>query len=163
MITFGGRHLLISFFVLAIAVFSPTPITLAQQESGDIEKMMSSDQFKAAGLSKLSPEELQKLNEWLHGYRETTVKTTEVQATKEGRRKFDVVVSRIVGPFYGLTGSNIIRLEDGSAWKQATKADRTRGPGLDHLGVAIFSAGVFGYKMRIQGTPDFYVNQVREH
>lgn len=163
MSTFGRRHPLIWFFVLAIGLFSTGPLSLAQQESGDIEKMMSADEFKAAGLDKLSPEELQKLNEWLHGYRESTVKVAEVQATKEGRRKFDVIVSRIVGPFYGLTGNNIIRLEDGTAWKQATKSDRTKGPGLDHLGVAVFNAGLFGYKMRIQGTPDFYVNQVREH
>jgi hypothetical protein len=46
-------------------------------------------------------------------------------------------------------------------WKQANKDDRYKGPGLDHLGVAVFNAGLFGYKMRIQGTQEFYVDQVR--
>ncbi|MDP9254778.1 MAG: hypothetical protein M3O66_07570, partial [Verrucomicrobiota bacterium] len=65
------------------------------------------------------------------------------------------------GPFYGLKGNTIIKLEDGTMWKQATKSDRYKGPGLDHLGVAVFNAGLFGYKMRIQGTQEFYVDQVK--
>ena len=155
------------FTLLSILLFfSAAAVVRAQEESGDIQKMMSPDEFKAAGLDKLSTEELQKLNDWLHGYRQEAVqaaeKTAEVKATKEGRRKFDVIVSRVVGPFYGLKGNTIIRLEDGTAWKQATKSDRVKGPGLDHLGVAVYNAGLFGYKMRIQGTKDFYVNQVRE-
>jgi hypothetical protein len=133
----------------------------AEEEPADIQKIMSPEEFKEAGLEKLSADELQKLNEWLRGYRETTVKTAEAKATKEGRRKIDVLVSRVVGPFYGLTGSTIIKLEDGTVWKQANKSDRIKGPGLDSLGVAVYNAGLFGYKMRIQGTPDFYVDQVR--
>lgn len=136
-------------------------VVLAQEESGDIQKMMSPGEFKGAGLDKLSPEELEHLNAWLKGYRETTVQAVEKKATKEGRRKIDVLVSRIVGPFYGLTGNTIITLEDGTKWKQANKGDRIKGPGQDHLGCAVFNAGLFGYKMRIQGTQDFYVDQVR--
>jgi hypothetical protein len=142
-------------------IFLTAGTARAQEESEDIQKMMSPGEFKAAGLEKLSPEELERLNAWLKGYRETTVKATETKASKEGRRKIDVLVSRIVGPFYGLTGSTIITLEDGTKWKQANKNDRNRGPGLDHLGCAVFNAGLFGYKMRIQGTQDFYVDQVR--
>jgi hypothetical protein len=154
------HHFICCFLSLSI-VFAAVGIAVAEEESADIQKMMSSDEFKAAGLEKLSPEELQKLNEWLRGYRETTVKAAETKATKEGRRKIDVLVSRVVGPFYGLTGNTIIKLEDGTAWKQATKSDRIKGPGLENLGVAVYNAGLFGYKMRIQGTPDFYVDQVR--
>ena len=73
--------------------------TLAEEEPEDIQKMMSPSEFKAAGLEKLSPEELDRLNAWLKGYRETTVQAAEKKATKEGRRKIDVLVSRIVGSF----------------------------------------------------------------
>ncbi len=155
------RRLGACFILLSVSLFSTAAMTRAEEESGDIQKMMSPEQFKAAGLNKLSSEELQKLNDWLHGYRETTVKAAEVKATKEGRRKINVLVSRVEGPFYGLTGSSIITLEDGTVWKQANKDDRYKGPGLDHLGVAVFNAGLFGYKMRIQGTQEFYVDQVR--
>jgi hypothetical protein len=147
--------------VCLAAIFLTAGAVFAQQESDDIQKMMSPGEFKAAGLDKLSSEELEHLNAWLKGYRETTVQAAEKKATKEGRRKIDVLVSRIVGPFYGLTGSTIITLEDGTKWKQANKNDRYKGPGLDNLGVAVFNAGLFGYKMRIQGTQEFYVDQVR--
>ena len=162
MSTPSRHHPLVWFLAISLALFSAIGIAVAQEESGDIQKMMSPEEFKAAGLDKLSSEELQKLNEWLHGYRETTVKAVETTATKEGRRKIDVIVSRVVGPFYGLKGNTIITLEDGTMWKQATKSDRIKGPGLDHLGVAVYNAGLFGYKMRIQGTRDFYVDQVRK-
>jgi len=142
--------------------FSAVAVVRAQEESGDIQKIMSPEEFKAAGLNKLSAEELQKLNEWLHGFRQETVQATEKKAAKQGRLKIDVIVSRVVGPFYGLTGATIIRLEDGSVWKQATRSDHIVGSGQDHLGVAVYNAGLFGYKMRIQGTRDFYVNEVRE-
>ena len=155
-------HRFVCSLCLPVAVFFLTTGTAwTQEQSDDIQKMMSPGEFKAAGLEKLSPEELERLNAWLKGYRETTVKAAETKATKEGRRKIDVIVSRIVGPFYGLTGNTIITLEDGTKWKQANKNDRNRGPGLDHLGCAVFNAGLFGYKMRIQGTQDFYVDQVR--
>ena len=150
------------FFLSALVLFSAVAVVRAQEESGDIQKMMSPEEFKAAGLNKLSQEELQKLNEWLHGFRQETVQATEKKAAKEGRRKIDVIVSRVVGPFYGLTGATIIRLEDGSVWKQATRSDHIMGSGQENLGVAVYNAGMFGYKMRIQGTRDFYVNEVKQ-
>jgi hypothetical protein len=42
--------------------------------TGSIQEMMSPEEFKAAGLNKLSSEELEKLNAWLQGYREATEK-----------------------------------------------------------------------------------------
>jgi hypothetical protein len=154
------RYVLCLF--MSLGLFLVGGLTWAQEEPGDIQKMMSPGEFKAAGLGKLSPEELQHLNAWLKGYRETTVKAAETKATKEGRRKIDVIVSRVVGRFDGLTGNTIITLEDGSRWKQANKSDRIKGPGLENLGCAVYNAGLFGYKMRIQGTQDFYVDQVRD-
>ena len=155
------RRFVPCFCICLVAVFFGAGVACAQEEATDIQKMMSLGEFKGAGLDKLSPEELERLNAWLKGYRETSVKAAETKATKEGRRKIDVIVSRVVGPFYGLTGNTIITLEDGSKWKQANKNDRNKGPGLENLGCAVFNAGLFGYKMRIQGTADFYVDQVR--
>src|SRR3989441_8113092 len=51
--------------------------------SGSIKEMMSPEEFKAAGLDKLSSEELEKLNAWLQGYRETTEKVTEKKTEKK--------------------------------------------------------------------------------
>lgn len=132
--------------------------------SGDIQEIMTPAEFKAAGLSKLSPDELAKLNAWLQGYRQVTEQAAEKKATARAAKvehtKMDVLVSRVDGAFNGLTGRTIIRLEDGTVWKQANADDRYRSKVTDHPGAAVIH-GVFGYKMRIEGTQDFYVDPVR--
>src|SRR3954452_22933009 len=139
--------------------------TAAQPEvSGSIREMMSADEFKAAGLNKLSADELQKLDAWLQGYRQVTEQTAEKKATTkaaaESHAKLDLLVSRVDGTFNGLTGRTVIRFEDGTVWKQATAHDRYRSKNPDHPASAVIH-GVFGYKMRIEGTQEFYVDPVR--
>ena len=129
--------------------------------SGSIKEMMSPEEFKAAGLNKLSPDELQKLDAWLQGYRQITEQKAEKKATARAEKtKMDVIVSRVDGAFYGLTGRTIIRLEDGTVWKQANADDRYRSKNSDHPAAAVIH-GVFGYKMQIEGTQPFYVDPVR--
>jgi hypothetical protein len=129
--------------------------------AGSIKEMMSPEEFKAAGLNKLSADELQKLDAWLQGYRQTTEQAAEKKATaRASRTKMDLIVSRVDGQFNGLTGRTIIRLEDGTVWKQANAEDRYRAKVTDHPAAAVMH-GVFGYKMRIEGTQEFYVDPVR--
>jgi hypothetical protein len=129
--------------------------------SGSIKEMMSPEEFKAAGLNKLSADEIQKLDAWLQGYRQVTEQAAEKKATaRASRTKMDLIVSRVDGTFNGLTGRTIIRLEDGTVWKQANADDRHRARVTDHPAAAVIH-GVFGYKMRIEGTQEFYVDPVR--
>ena len=72
----------------------------------------------------------------------------------------DVLVSRVDGTFNGLTGRTIIRLEDGTVWKQANAEDRYRAKVTDHP-AAVVIHGVFGYKMQLEGSQPFYVDPVR--
>ena len=124
--------------------------------SGSIKEMMSPEEFNAAGLNKL-----QKLDAWLQGYRQVTEQAAEKKATaRASRTKMDLIVSRVDGTFGGLTGRTIIRLEDGTVWKQANADDRYRSRVTDHPAAAVIH-GVFGYKMRIEGTQEFYVDPVR--
>src|SRR3954452_807668 len=136
--------------------------TAAQPEvSGSVKEMMSAEEFKAAGLNKLSADELQKLDAWLQGYRQVTEQAAEKKATaRASRTKMDLIVSRVDGSFQGLTGRTIIRLEDGTVWKQANADDRYRSRVTDHPAAAVIH-GVFGYKMRLEGTQEFYVDPVR--
>ena len=138
------------------------PLRAAPPEmSGSIKEMMSPAEFNAAGLNKLSADELQKLDAWLQGYRQTTEQTAEKKATaRASRTKMDLIVSRVDGQFNGLTGRTIIRLEDGTVWKQANADDRNRAKVTDHPAAAVMH-GVFGYKMQIEGTQEFYVDPVR--
>jgi hypothetical protein len=142
-----------------------TPVHAAREEaSGGIQQAMTPEEFKAAGLNKLSPEELQKLNAWLQGYREVAEKTAEKKATARAatveRAKMDMLVSRVDGTFNGLTGRTVIRLEDGTVWKQANADDRYRPKVTDHP-AAVVIHGIFGYKMQVEGTQEFYVDPIR--
>ncbi len=139
------------------------PVGAAPEEmSGSIQQMMTPEEFKAAGLNKLSPDELQKLDAWLQGYRTVTEKKATEKATARAERtKMDLIVSRVDGTFNGLTGRTLIRLEDGTVWKQANADDRYRPKVTDHPAAAVIH-GVFGYKMQIEGTQEFYVDPVRK-
>jgi hypothetical protein len=130
-----------------------------------LQDMMTAEEFKAAGLEKLSAEELKNLNAWLQGYREVAETKAAEKATAQvkatSRTKLDQTLSRVDGTFTGLTGRTIIKLEDGTVWKQANSDDRYRAGVTDHP-MAFVSRGPFGWKMRIEGTPEFYVNPVRK-
>jgi hypothetical protein len=145
---------------------SATPAWAADEIlSGSIKEMMSPEEFKAAGLNKLSSEELEKLNAWLQGYRETTEKVTEKKTEKRvsASQSFfhhEPIVSRVDGSFAGLKGRTVIKLEDGTVWKQANIDDHAGPSPIEHPGAAVVWTGL-GYKMRIQGVAEFYVNPVK--
>jgi hypothetical protein len=157
-----GAVISFSIFILAVIFSWAEPIRAAREEmSGSIQQMMTPAEFKAAGLNKLSPDELQKLDAWLQGYREVAEKAAEKKATaRASRTKLDLLVSRVDGSFDGLTGRTVIRLEDGTVWKQANADDRFRPRVTDHP-AAVVIHGVFGYKMQIEGTGEFYVDPIR--
>jgi hypothetical protein len=156
------RDAVVSVLGLFMVFACVAPVFAAPEEmSGSIQEMMSPGEFKAAGLNKLSPEELQKLNAWLQGYRDVTEKAATKKATAvASRTKLDLIVSRVDGTFNGLTGRTIIRLEDGTVWKQANAEDRYRPRVTDHP-AAVVIHGIFGYKMQVEGTQEFYVDPVR--
>jgi hypothetical protein len=154
----GSRLIWCVIFGLC-AIFTCTQPAGATQEeiSGSIQQMMTPEEFKAAGLNKLSPEELQRLDAWIQGYRQVAEKKATAKAE---RTKMDLIVSRVDGTFNGLTGRTLIRLEDGTVWKQANADDRFRPKVTDHPAAAVIH-GIFGYKMQIEGTQEFYVDPVR--
>ena len=132
--------------------------TIRAQDEGGIKQAMSPEEFHKAGLDKLTDEELRNLDRWLQGDREKTAKKA---AARTSRTKMDLVVSRVSGSFPGLTGRTIIQLEDGTVWRQANKYDHYGASPVDHPGAAVVHSA-FGYKMRIEGVPEFYVNPVRK-
>jgi hypothetical protein len=151
----------ISFLGLAIALgfsLGCLPASLAQNEAAGIEQQMTPSEFKAAGLEKLSATELAKLNSWLQGYREQAVKKA---VAREAKTKMQLVVSRIDGIYNGVASGDIIRLEDGTAWKVANSGEHYGGY-ADHPAVAIFKS-IFGWKMRISSIAEFYVLPVPQH
>ncbi|HEY3662210.1 MAG TPA: hypothetical protein VGL24_03570 [Chthoniobacterales bacterium] len=152
------------FIALALTVafsLGSAPLVRAQGEAAGIQQSMTPEEFKAAGLEKLSPAELAKLNLWLQGYREKAVAKAEKKATERAARdKQSLIVSRINGTWGGITPGVVIELEDGSKWKLANK-DEHYGGYADHPAVAVWKAGMFGWKMRVSRIAEFYVNPVK--
>ena len=74
---------------------------------------------------------------------------------RESRTKLQLIVSRIDGVLGRVGPGEVIRLEDGTAWKLANK-DEHYGGHADHPAVAIYKA-IFGWKMRVSRIAEFYV------
>ena len=166
--------------------------------SRSLEETMRPEEFKAAGLDKLSEDEMQHLDAYLQGYRqaaqkkaaeqaqakaqdeikkanakadEANAKANDAQKASEqakqdaasARTKIDALSSRVDGHIDGVSGHTIIRLEDGSVWKQVNAVDRGddryRATVTDRPSAVVFHT-TFGYKMRIEGMPEFYVDPV---
>ncbi len=162
---------------------STTPEKSSKKEASEkptrgVEETMRPEEFKAAGLDKLSEDELQHLDAWLQGYRQSTQKKAAEQAqakaeveikkatekateeaSKTARTKLDSLVSRVDGNIDGVKGHTQIRLEDGTVWKQANVDDHFRATVTDHP-TAVVLHTPFGYKMRIEGMQEFYVDPV---
>lgn len=153
---------------------TPTPKVTEKKPGKGIQEM-TDEEKAAAGLDKLSPAELEYLDEWMRNNRrmaekkaaEKAAEQTKTEAVKAGEEramrviKQDTIVSRVDGTMIPLNGRTVIRLEDGTKWKQANHEDRFRPRIVDRPAVAVIHT-TFGFKMRIEGMPDFYVDPVRE-
>lgn len=122
----------------ALAILALAPMAWAQPSTpltANIEQQMSADEFKAAGLDKLSAQELTTLNAWLqHKVVQETAKAVET-AKEEGRKEvkeknrgfFDFgsaepIASSIVGEFKGFANGRKYTLENGQVWEQIEPA-----------------------------------------
>jgi len=146
-----------------------------------LEETMRPEEFKAAGLDKLNEDELQHLDAYLQGYRQAAKKkandeaqakaSEEIKKAKQevktsaddtgmgGRSRMDALVSRVDGNIEGIKGHTMIRLEDGTVWKQVNVDDHYKASITDHPAAVVLHT-TFGYKMRIEGMPEFYVDPV---
>lgn len=102
---------------------------LAQSQAPSFEERMSQADFKAAGLEKLTPEELKFLNEWIQTKGVTQGGAPMVKA--DGSKVFytgdsdrQLIESSIVGDFNGWSGRTRVTLENGQVWEQAESGAR---------------------------------------
>ncbi|HVF72067.1 MAG TPA: hypothetical protein VM940_10720 [Chthoniobacterales bacterium] len=157
----------ISIFA-ALLILPLVPIAAAAEPTEapfpGVEKAMSTEQYEAAGLSKLDPAERAKLDEFIRKYvavsNEKVATTAVDQAVKENKVKApEVIQSRIVGPFTGYTGTTVFQLENGQRWAQSQR-DSVYFPKVDSPPVVIVKSG-FGYRMYIAGGGAVRVTLVR--
>lgn len=108
-----------------------------------IEQQMTPEQFKAAGLDKLSPAELANLNVWLNRTISTETAKAAEQASKkvkDDNRGFfnfgsaEPIVSKITGEFRGFGKGRTYTLDNGQVWRQIDDASlagvRKTAPGV---------------------------------
>lgn len=114
--------------LILFALLTAVPAAFAQPP---IEQTMTPEQFKAAGLDKLSPQELANLNAWLNNTLE--VETTKaanlakdkVETENRGFLSFgksDPIVAKIAGEFRGFAKGRSWTLDNGQVWEQVDAA-----------------------------------------
>jgi hypothetical protein len=115
--------------VLTIAISTSA---MAQQAFSSLEEQMKGKEFEAAGLDKLTAEELAALNNWIRSHSLATLEEgravsgtggntrgVEIKSIKDMPRT--TINSRLVGDFTGWDGQTTFRLENGMVWQQADK------------------------------------------
>jgi hypothetical protein len=118
----------ILFFALSIGAS-----LWAAEGFSTLEEQMTGKEFTAAGLDKLSDQELAALNAWIRARTPETLVAASAGAaastlvTTEDRRGFEddedrnPINSRIVGRFNGWDGQTVFKLENGMIWEQVDK------------------------------------------
>lgn len=118
---------LLPLALLAALALSP----LAARAQQPIEREMTPQEFKAAGLDKLSAEELAKLNQWLGRKIDTVVTEATAQAkdkVEEENRGFfhfgsnEPIVARMTGQFRGFAKGREFTLDNSQVWRQTDGA-----------------------------------------
>lgn len=109
-------------FDVAVALALLLLCGVVRADGPDVRTLLTPEEFKAAGLDKLTPEEIDALNRWLVTY--TAKDAPEVRrvdpVVKAEARKVEAegIRTRIVGEFKGWEGNTVFRLENGQIWKQ---------------------------------------------
>lgn len=157
--------LLLFSFCLA-AGMAPKPALGAGEGFSSLEEQMTGQEFEAAGLEKLSPQELESLNGWIRRHSLATLDgptagaaTVGADSQSEDRRGFKAtkgekdrtpITSRIVGRFSGWDGQTVFKLENGMIWTQADKekfyTEEVENP------VVVIEPGMFGtWRLSMEG------------
>ena len=115
--------------MLAAGLAIATPLVFAQQFSS-VEERMSSADFKAAGLDKLTPQELGRLNAFIRSEVDRRAEQAQQQAAmtqeraeasrigfSDYRGERDEIVSKAPGAFTGWELGTTFTLENGQVWR----------------------------------------------
>ncbi len=133
------------------------------QQFSSLEERMSAAEFKAAGLDKLTPEELAQLNAWLGREVDETARVAASNASSSmadsrGLHVSGDIATRIVGKFTGWNGrSGRFTLSNGQVWQSIDPNARFAGIELDNPEVVVeqgafgsWYLSVVGYNSRVQ-------------
>jgi hypothetical protein len=107
-------------YTLLSAALALSCLSAHAQQTDGLQQRMSAEEFKAAGLDKLSPQELQNLDAWLGAHAKVTTRVV----TPTGKPVFYLdqgsrskIFAHVVGHFDGWTAGKAIKLDNGQTWK----------------------------------------------
>lgn len=113
-------------YSLLCAMLVASCTVLAQDDSTfpGVETLMTPEEYRAAGLEKLTPAERKALNSFLIRY---TAEESQVLLNSDEEVKKAVeeqeIVSVIQQPFKGWSGDTVFRLENGQVWQQRQRGN----------------------------------------
>lgn len=124
--------------LLALVILSLIPPLVFADGFSSLEEQMTGKEFMAAGLGKLSEQELAALNDWIRRHSVATLDTPTAApaaassaaaptAAAEDRRGLSKdadespIRSAILGEFDGWDGQTVFKLENGMIWVQDDK------------------------------------------
>jgi hypothetical protein len=156
-----------TFRFMLLATLLALPALALAQQAPPIEQAMSAEEFRAAGLDKLSTEELARLNRWLDRrvQQETSaaVAAATEQAREEGRKEVveknrgffhfgseDPIEANLVGEFNGFGSRKRYRLDNGQVWEQIDAA-KLAGVRLSNPKMHIKPGMMGGWWLRVEG------------
>ena len=105
--------------LLALLVYAGSIYAAEKPDFPGVRRLMSEQEFKNAGLHKLSPAEINAFDQWLIEYTANdagVVKNRSV-AVKEAAQA-EKIQAKVVGEFNGWTGDTVFHLDNGQIWKQ---------------------------------------------
>jgi hypothetical protein len=111
--------------LMSVALAVPVAAFAADQYV-PLQQRMTPEEFKAAGLDKLSPDQLNNLDNWLSGHGKVVTKVVD-QSGKPvfypTTEKAGPVQAHVQGSFTGFTGHTQVTLDNNQVWQQS---DSTR-------------------------------------
>ncbi len=117
--------------LLTILIIAISASVAGQSAFSSLEEQMNGKEFNAAGLEKLTPDELAALNKWIRSRSLATLDAGQSVTGDEDLRGLELkkmkdmprtaIKSRVVGTFTGWDGQTTFRLENGMIWQQADK------------------------------------------
>jgi len=148
---------------LTIVILALSSSASGQQPFSSVEEQMTGAEYKAAGLDKLTPEELAALNNWVRAHSLATLDAPAMGTPATGggdSRGFEdqqissmdrtTITSKLVGKFKGWDGQATFKLENGMIWQQSDK-DKFYIKEIENPVVTI-EPGAFGtWKLSVEG------------
>ncbi len=145
-------------FIAFVCAFSLIATAAIAKEFSSVEEQMSSREFKAAGLDKLSPEELAALNAWIRSNQPTMGSGVPYNRAQDDLVRIgfddsdarDLITSNIIGEFKGFGAGTRLKLENGQVWRvESGELDGIKA--MTNPKVTIRPGLIGGWRLQVEG------------